>query len=262
MKTTDGKLWEYRFFKVLSVAVGLVLWEVISRSGFLKPRLFPPPSLVFTAWWGLLSSGQLVLDTLASLQRVGIGYCLASIAGIALGTLTGRSPLMDSTVGVIISLLRSIPSVAFVPLAILWFGVGESSKYFLVAWGVFFPVWINTSLGSRGIDKEFLWAAASLGASPIRLLVRVVFPAALPHIIAGMRTGIGTAFICLVAAEMAGAFSGIGYRVGLAHLAFETDQMLAAMATLGMLGAVSDRILAITANALLPWYRTMQRGQH
>jgi NitT/TauT family transport system permease protein/sulfonate transport system permease protein len=129
------------------------------------------------------------------------------------------------------------------------------SKYFLVFWGVFFPVWINAHLGVASVEQRYLWAASSLGAKDWRLMWEVVLPASLPLIIAGMRVGIGLAFLNLVAAEMSGASAGLGYRVSASHLVFRSDKMIAALVALGVLGAASDGAFRFLAGKVAPWYK-------
>jgi NitT/TauT family transport system permease protein/sulfonate transport system permease protein len=203
----------------------------------------------------MVGTGELLQDIFVSLQRALIGFFFGSLLGILLGIATGRNRIIDRSIGPLVQLLRPIPSIAIVPLAIVWFGLGEMSKYFLVFWGVFFPVWINTHIGASNVQKNFLWVARSLGAKGSRVLYEVIFPAAAPFIIAGMRTGIAIAFICLVAAEMAGAYGGVGYRVYVSHLVFRVDKMMVGIITLGLMGAVADMLFVGIVNWLLPWYR-------
>jgi len=135
------------------------------------------------------------------------------------------------------------------------------SKYFLVFWGVFFPVWVNSHLGVASVEQRYLWAARSLGAKDWRLIWEVVLPASLPFIIAGMRVGIGLAFLNLVAAEMSGASAGLGYRVSASHLVFRSDKMIAALVTLGILGAISDGAFRYLAGKVAPWYKHGDAGR-
>lgn len=239
-------------FGLASISLACVIWELASQGD--GSSLIPPPSSVLNALWQMGKEGQLLEDVVASARRAVAGYIGGCTLAVGIGLLTGRTRVGEATIGTIVQVLRPIPVVAMVPLAIVWFGLGESSKLFLVVWGTFFPVWINTYLGVREINPQLVWAAASLGASQRRIFVSVVLPAALSHIIAGMRTAIATAFVCLVAAEMAGAFAGLGYRVEASHLVFRVDRMLAALAVLGVLGATSDAAFAALIRKLAPWH--------
>ncbi len=244
---------------ILTVPIFLFCWEVISRSGLFNINLFPPPSTVLQAFITMLMSGELIRDILVSLQRVFVGFAIGSFLGIFLGILTGRIKLLERTLGQLIQLFRPIPAIAFVPLAIVWFGLGESSKYFLITWGVFFPMWMNTYLGVSNVDVTLIWAAKSLGATDRKILYEVVLPYAVPFIIAGARVGIAIAFICLVAAEMAGAFGGIGYRISASHLVFRVDKMMVGLAMLAILGAGADALFSKLAARIIPWYEVRNR---
>jgi ABC-type nitrate/sulfonate/bicarbonate transport system permease component len=136
---------------------------------------------------------------------------------------------------------------------VLWFGLGEFPKYFLVFIGVFFPVWMNSHLGVQNVERSYIWTANSLGASRYSLIFNVYLPGAAPLIIAGLRVGIAVAFFCLVAAEIAGAFSGLAYRIEISHLVFRADRMIAGLVVLGVLSAAADQLLGLTIRKLFPW---------
>ncbi len=237
------------------VVLFILGWEAISRSGLINIQLFPPPTEVFKALIGLVASGDLLNDIAWSVMRALAGFGLGAFLGILMGVLTGRIPFFNRFFTPLIQVFRPIPSIAFVPLAIVWFGLGEASKVFLVTWGVFFPVWINTFLGVTGVENTYFWAARSLGASDRRIMIEVLLPAALPLIVAGMRVGVALAFLNLVAAEMAGAYVGLGFRVESSHMVFRVDQMIVGIIGLGVLGATSDRGFAYIIKVLIPWYQ-------
>lgn len=240
---------------ILTMPLFLLFWELISRSGIYNINLFPPPSIVFQALTSMLVSGELFLDTTSSLIRVFIGFFSGSILGIVIGLFTGRIKLLQNTIGQLIHFVRPIPVIAVVPLAIVWFGIGEISKYLLIAYGVFIIVWINTHIGVSNIKRVYIWSAKSLGANNKSLSKDIILPAAFPNIIAGLRTGIAVAFIVLVAAEIAGAYAGLGFRISTSYLVFRVDKMMVGLIILGILGALSDRILVFLVNQLLPWYK-------
>ena len=230
-----------------------ILWEIISRSGLFNINLFPPPSRVWEAFLESAATGEFISDVFASLRRVIVGFVFGSAAGIFLGILTGRIYLFRITIGQILNFFRNIPSIAFVPLAIVWFGIGETAKVFLVMWGVVFPVWINTHQGAIQVDKHYLWAIKSLGANKMQTLKEVILPSAMPFIATGMRVGVAFAFITLVAAEIAGAFYGIGYRISASHLIFRVDKMMLGITTLGILGLFADKMYTSAIKNFFPW---------
>jgi ABC-type nitrate/sulfonate/bicarbonate transport system permease component len=242
---------------LLALLAFFALWQIAFSIGLYKTTLLSSPGAVIRAAGEMYASGELVRDIWASLQRVAVGFLTGSCAGVLIGVCTGRVRLIDATLGQLIRLFRSIPSIALVPVAIVWFGLGETSKYVLVFWGVFFPVWINTHLGITQVDRTYIWAAQSLGARRAALIWEVVLPCAVPFIVAGMRTAIAIAFVVLVAAEMAGAFGGIGYRIYASHLVFRVDKMMADIFVLGLLGGMADLLFAAVISAI-PWHQ--ERG--
>jgi ABC-type nitrate/sulfonate/bicarbonate transport system permease component len=159
----------------------------------------------------------------------------------------------------LLNFLRSTPAVALIPLAIVWFGIGELEKIFVVIWGVTFPVWLNTHTGVLEVEKEYVWAAQSLGATGWRIYREVYMPRALPFIIAGARMGIATAFFALAAAEMAGAFGGVAFRIFHSHQMFRTDKMMVAILTIGLLGIVFDRLFVRIMRWIIPWWAGEER---
>jgi ABC-type nitrate/sulfonate/bicarbonate transport system ATPase subunit/ABC-type nitrate/sulfonate/bicarbonate transport system permease component len=231
----------------------LVVWEALSRSGLVNVALFPPPTAVMTAGVDLAHSGELGRDVLASLMRIAVGLLGGVLAGISVGLLTGRSARAAQLLEPLVQLFRPLPPVALIPLIIVWFGIGEAAKFFSIAFAVFFPVWLNTHLGARQIPKRLLWSAATMTASRGRIFAEVILPAAVPFIVAGVRTGVALAFIMVFVAELAGASTGLGYQISISHLAYRIDKMMAALAVLGGLGAITDLLVHKATLRLLPW---------
>jgi NitT/TauT family transport system permease protein len=237
----------------ISIPLFLLLWYLASTSGYVNELLFPPPTKVGVALWDGLLQGTLILDLAMSVMRVVIGFASGAAAGIAIGLLTGRYAIISNLLTPIFQLLRPIPPIAFVPIVILWFGLSEWGKWFLVFWGVFFTVWVATHLGVQRADPALIRAARSLG-TPDRMLIRdVIFPSALPTIFVGLRTAVSISFYTLVAAELAGAFAGLAYRIDLAHQNMQTGQMLGGLVMLGMLSAAADRGFAMLSRRLVWW---------
>lgn len=181
-----------------------------------------------------------------------MGFAAGSIAGILFGVATGLSEAANVTVGQIFQMARPLPPIAIVPLVILWIGIGEPAKWFIVAFGVLFPVWVSTHSGIRQVLPAHVWTARSMGASGFALVRTVYIPAAAPFIFAGLRTSLAIAFFCLVAAEMAGASEGLMYRVDLAQLTFRTDRMLEGLVLLGTLSACLDGVLMLGLRRFFP----------
>jgi NitT/TauT family transport system permease protein len=228
-------------------------WEAISRSGAVNAVLFPPPSKVVAALVQWAQSGQLAEDFLMSLSRVVIGFIAGALVGIIVGALTGRYALISSFLTPIFQLLRPIPPVAFVPIVILWFGLGETGKYFLVFWGVFFTVWMATHLGVQRVDGRLIRAAKTLGTSERRMLREVLLPGALPYILVGLRTSVSISFYTLVAAELAGTFAGLAYRIDIAQQNLQMGQMLGGLVMLGVISAAADKAFSVAARRLVWW---------
>lgn len=240
---------------VAGVILFLIIWEVAPRVvPGVNLQMFPPPSGVVGTLWDLVASGELAGHAWSSLKRAVSGFVLGSTAGILVGLLTGRLMIMRDLSDPVLHSLRSIPSIAFVPLAIVWFGLGETPKIALITWGTFFPVWVNTFIGVRDVPNIYVRSAASLGASPTGVMLQVVLPAALPFVIAGLRQATAVAFVILVAAELVGASSGLGYLISFSHLVFRVDMMFVGLMALGALGFLADTLFAAALDRIFPWY--------
>jgi NitT/TauT family transport system permease protein len=233
----------------------LGVWWGLSQAGFLNPSLFPSPAATFLALLDMIKSGEIISDIGMTLGRVLLGFVFGSTLGILVGVMTARIHVINRTVGQVIQVLRPIPPIALVPLAVVWLGLSEIAKVSIIIWGVFFPVWVSTHVGVASINKELIWAAQSLGAGNGTVLIRVVLPGALRYVISGMRVAIAIAFICVVVAEMSGALQGLGYRINTSYVVFRVDRMIASLAVLGLLGALSDVGFAKLVNKVMPWYR-------
>lgn len=236
-----------------SISAFLILWESVARSRYTNISLFPPPTRVIAAFLEMSRSGELVRDVRASLWRAAIGFVLGSVVGIAVGILTGRIEKFENYISPLIQLFRPLPPVAIIPLVIVWFGIGELSKVFSIAFAVFFPVWINTHLGARDVPKTFIWSARTLGVRGFTVLWRVIFPAALPFIVAGLRTAVSLAFVMVFVSELSGASAGIGYQISVSYLAYRVDRMMAALVLLGLFGAGADFLLNRLTCFFFPW---------
>lgn len=238
---------------VLSIPLFLVVWELVARSGIVNIVLFPPPSTVVVAVAAWIKSGQFAIDLLASLYRVVVGFVLGASMGIVLGILTGQFPLASSLLSPLFHILRPIPPIAFVPIVILWFGLSEAGKLFLVVWGVFFTVWLAAHIGVQKVDRGLIRAAQMLGTPRRQMLQEIVLLGALPYIVVGLRTAVSISFYTLVAAELAGAFAGIVYRIEIAQQNLQTGQVMGGLAALGLMSFIADRLFAVVAERAIWW---------
>jgi NitT/TauT family transport system permease protein len=242
-----------RASRYAGIPVCLLIWEGVSRSGLLNAALFPPPTLVVVSLAQMIRSGELLIDAAASGQRMLVGYLAGALLGVFFGTMTGRFELARNVMTPIFQMLRPIPPISFVPIAVLWFGLGEFTKYFLVFWGVFFVVWITSHLGLVAVEKIYVNAARSLGANERVVLTEVAIPAAMPAILAGLRTAIPVGFYSLVAGEVAGATHGLAFMVEMAHTNFQVAKMFGGLAALGFASACADRLFVLVTSMLFPW---------
>jgi ABC-type nitrate/sulfonate/bicarbonate transport system permease component len=245
----------------VAILVFLAAWEIIARARPDRIGIFPPLTRVFQAFGEMTMSGELVQDLRASLWRAVVGFALGSAVGIATGLVTGRIQKLDNYISPLIQLFRPLPPVAIIPLIIVWFGIGEVSKVFSIAFAVFFPVWVNSHLGAREVPTTYLWSARTLGIDGFRALWKVILPAAFPFIIAGLRTAVSVAFVMVFVSELMGASAGIGYQINSSYLAYRIDRMLAALILLGLLGALADLLLTKLTWVLFPWLKLTGRHE-
>ena len=248
--------------KNLATLVALILvWQLVST--FWLPRidpyravLMPPPSQIVVAAWELLRSGELIHHLLDSLTREAVAFCAALLA-VPLGIAMGWSSRINSQLEPVFEVLRPVPPLAWIPLSILWFGIGDEQNEFIIFLGMFFPILLNTTAGVKNVDPNLVRAARSLGASERKVLTRVVFKAALPQIVTGVRIGLGIGWMALVAAELVGANSGLGFLINDARSMLRTDIIIVGMLTIGIMGLLIDASLRMLMRRLLPWSRVM-----
>jgi NitT/TauT family transport system permease protein len=242
-----------RLVSVASPIVLLLVWELLVRSHLLDVRFFPAPSQVLKAVWDLGASGVLLQDVAASLTRIGAGFLIGGLAGLVVGLLMGVSRLVRAAGKPLFGVFYPIPKIAILPLVMLVFGIGETSKYVIVAIGVFFLVLLNTMAGVVNIDRIYLDVGRNFGARRIDVLWRIALPGALPFIFTGLRLGWGTGLLLIVAAEFISAKSGLGYLIWNAWQTFSVEDMYAGLLTVSALGLISFAILDVVERWLLPW---------
>lgn len=237
----------------LSLLGVLAVWQLISSFRLVNPTLFPSPVDVAVAAVDLARSGVLLGDLRVSLGRASVGFAIGASLGVVMGLLTARTRLFHTMLNPLFTILRPIPAIALVPVAIVWFGIGDGSKYFVIAYTVFLAVWLNTHHGMEHIPTLYIRAARSLGASRLREFAMVVVPASAPHIVAGLRFGAALAFLSLVAAELTGASAGIGFRLQEAREYILMDRMFVGLIELGLLGAAVDTVFVTLSRRLIHW---------
>lgn len=240
---------------LLSIVLAVLVWEVTYRMQLFSASVLPSPADVVLAAGAMADDGTLWTDLYWSARRAVLGFALGSTIGVGAGLLTARSRIASALLEGTLQTIRPIPAIALVPLAIMWFGLGEESKLFLVTVGVFFPVWITAHSGIGNTRADYLRVAACMGASRYLTLTRVVLPGALPYILAGLRVGIATAFILIVASEMTGATAGLGFRLDQARLFSQADRLFVCLVLLGLLGAAVDQLFHRVTAPLARWTR-------
>lgn len=236
-----------------SLATVTAVWWLVASLEIVNRAFFPAPPEVWRAAVEMARSGVLWKDLVVSLGRAATGFVIGTVLGIFLGLMTSRVPLINAALSPFLAVIRPIPSIALVPIAIVWFGIGEASKYFVISYTVFLAVWLNTHHGMSMIAETYIKASRSLGASRRREFLEVVIPAASPHIMAGIRLAAAVAFLSLVAAELTGASAGIGYRLQEARQYIRVDRMFVSLIELGVLGAVLDAVLVVIGKRLIHW---------
>lgn len=241
---------------LISFVIVLAIWSLVSAMGAVPESIFPSPWSVAAALAEMIENGVFFTDLGVSVSRAATGFAIGATLGVAVGVLTGRVEVIRTVLNPFMTLLRPIPAIALVPVAIVWFGIGEGSKYFVISYTVFLTVWFNTHHGMEYIPEIYLRASQSLGASKLREFFQVVIPAAAPHIFAGIRLGVALAFLSLVAAELSGASSGIGYRLQEARQYIRTDRMFALLIELGVLGALVDTFVHRIGKRLVHWQQS------
>lgn len=245
---------------VVRFGTGLVLpilllaaWEIGAGAGWLDSRLLPPPSKILGTIWTLAASGDLLIHASATLWRVGIGFGLGVFAATLLGALTGyfdgARRVMDPT----LQALRNIPSIAWVPLFILWFGIFEASKVLLIAVGVFFPIYLSLASAIRDVDRKLVEVGRIYNLSHFQMVRRILLPASLPSYVVGLRGGLGLGWMFVVAAEIMGASEGLGYLLVDGQMTGRTHVILAAIVLFALFGKATDLILALVGNRLVAW---------
>jgi sulfonate transport system permease protein len=241
----------------LPIAVAL-LWEGAVALGLAQGRLVPPPSRIIATLWGLAQTGELWTHTWMTLWRVLVGFVIGAVAGIVLGALSGSSKTTRQLLDPTLQALRAIPSIAWVPLFILWLGIFEASKVALIAVGVFFPVYLGIAGAILSVDRKLVEVGHVFRLSRVQLARRILLPAVLPEAVIALRSGLGLGFMFVVAAEFMGASEGLGYLLVDGQQMGKPDQILAAIIAFALLGKIADSLLVAGTKPLVRWQDTVR----
>lgn len=236
----------------------LVVWESASQLKLLPPRLLPAPSAVAVACWDNLRTGVLLQHVAISTRRALTGLLIGGSLGFFLGVLNGVSRVAETLLDSSLQMLRNVPPLASIPLVILWFGIDETAKIFLVAFGVLFPIYLNTFHGIRTVDKGLIEMAQVYGLDHRALFWRVILPGALPSILVGLRYALGIMWITLIVAETVSSTSGIGYMTMNAREFLQTDVVLLGIILYALLGKWADTLTRKLEQRLLAWHPAYQ----
>jgi sulfonate transport system permease protein len=213
----------------------------------------PPPSKIVSTLAALAQSGELWLHASATLIRVLGGFAIGAAAGTVLGALTGSSDLARRLLDPMLQALRAVPSIAWVPLFILWLGIFEASKLALIALGVFFPIYLGVEGAVRSVDRKLIEVGRSFRLSRFGMISRILLPAVLPAWVVSLRSGLGLGFMFVVAAEFMGASEGLGYLLVDGQQLGKADQILAAIVAFALLGKAADSVLILVTNPFIAW---------
>jgi ABC-type nitrate/sulfonate/bicarbonate transport system permease component len=240
-------------FRAVPVVLALAVWEGIARSGTVNPRLFPRLAAIAEQLVFLVSSHQLGLHLGASMTRVVVGFGAAVLVGVPLGIVMSRVALFGRVVEPVFSFGYPVPRIALYPIAVFLFGIGHLSKVVLVALECLYPIAIHTYYGVRGVDRLYIWSAQNMGASRVQVVLKVMAPAAAPHVFSGFRIALPIAFIITVLTEMVSSTEGLGWLILYSSASLMQARVFAAVVIVAVIGFVMDRLLAVLRNRLIFW---------
>jgi ABC-type nitrate/sulfonate/bicarbonate transport system permease component len=236
-----------------SLALAFLIWQLLSTFIF-NPFLIPPPLEVIRTAIPMMMSGEIFADVSISMSRILVGFFSGSLIGVIFGVLLGRIRVLHDLLDPIMELLRYLSPTAMIPIAVIWFGIGELSKYFLIFWGTFFIVLINTTAGVWRAPITRQRAAECLGANRLEIFLMVVIPSAVPYIVTGMRVAMASSFMSIIPAEILAADSGIGYLLQKSSMLLQTNRIFVALLTICILGFAVDRLFRFFVQRVLARY--------
>ena len=239
----------------ISVLAVLALWELVCRAGLVDPIFLPPPSTVLAKALSMAEEGTLLGQVLASARRVMTGFFAAALVAIPLGILLGTSTYARAAFDPLLSFLRPLPSMSWIPLSLLWFGITETQKYSIVFMGTFAPALVYVIEATRNIDPLLIRAAQNLGASRWQVMKEVILPGSLPQILSGMKVILGLAWTCVISAELVAAREGLGFLIMNGKEFFQTEVVVLGMVLISITVLVTDFVFRQIENRVLRWQR-------
>ncbi|BBM83309.1 ABC transporter permease [Candidatus Uabimicrobium amorphum] len=247
-------LWSASVLGALGILIFLGMWELLTRTNIIDMFFLPPPSQVVQRAWNMtVNDGVLLVDIRMSAMRVLIGFLLSVIVGIPIGLVMGMNPYIRAMINPIISIIRPLPALSWIPLSMLWLGIDEQQKYAIVFMGCFASIVVYTTDATLRVDPLLQRAARNLGASRLQVLLHVTLPGALPDILSGLKVVLAIAWTCVISAEMVGANSGLGFRIWTAKEWSDTSQVLVGMICISLTVLLLDILFRFIEKFLLPW---------
>ncbi|GAB2873356.1 ABC transporter permease subunit [Paraburkholderia jirisanensis] len=251
----------YVWLSWLVPAIVVVFWEAAARAGLMSAQVLPAPSSVVATAWELARNGDLFVHLGVSLLRAAAGFVIGGVLGLALGVAVGFSPLALAIFDRSIQMIRAVPFLAMLPLVIVWFGVGEMAKIFLVALAVLFPIYINTMLGIRQIDPKLMELSKVIGLSRAAVVRQIILPGAMPSILTGVRYALAHAWLALVIAETLATTKGIGFLAMDAREFLQTNVIVLTMVIYAIIGVAADSLVRLLEGRLLSWHANYAKGE-
>ena len=245
---------------VLVLLAVMAAWELASRAEMVNPLFYPPITKILKSFFALISSGEIPAHILSSVRRAAAGYLLAAAVFIPLGILMGLFDGIRRALETVVETARPIPPPVVVPVAMLFFGLGDGMKIFVIFFSCAWPILLNTIDGVRNIDRVLVYTARTFGLSQGRAIVKVILPAASPQIMTGLRVSLAITLILVVISEMVGSSDGIGYFILDAQRRLKVDRMYAGMLSLALLGYLLNQLFVLFSTYFLSWHRGMTRG--
>ena len=241
-------------FEYIGLVTALILiWQVASDCGWLNPLTLPSPARIVQTFIALIRKGTLLTNLWISSRRVLTGYAISAVSAVVLGIIIGLSAHFKRMTDLIIQVMKPIPPISWIPLVILWFGIGESGKVFLIFIGGFFTILVNVVDGIRRIDVKLVELSNAMVIPRIKYIFRVVVPYAAPSIFTGLRVGLGQSWMCVVAAELVASSTGLGYMIMYARQFGQTDVVIVGMLVIGIIGKVMDSVLMAIEKRVIRW---------
>jgi sulfonate transport system permease protein len=262
-KKTLLKSWGKHILRFLVAAafpvVLIVVWQILSDKNLINQSVFPGPRRIAQGFWQLVVKGAYLQHVLASVSRVAQGFVLGSCAGFVVGTVAALSPWINQSLVAFIGIFRPIPAIAYIPLLILWLGIGEESKVAVIIVGAFWPMLLNTIHGIKSADPKLMELGRAFEKNYGQTLLKIVLPSAIPSIFTGLRLGIGSAWTCVVTAEMIAASKGIGFLISFGRELSQPNIMFVGIASIGMIGLLIDTAVLRLQRKVIYWVASEKR---